>query len=244
MSASLSHFIFCTTIWIEKLNCRRQQTRDSVQNVLEKWDKRLKANDGPVINWERERPRARHKVWAMKFLWEILVCAVNSVSGCLNGNKNYYSLSTTMNGTSTSITTTQPNCIYLLVRLKIADGKLQADIRCCVSVCMCQLDVHYYRFPCYFLDDDMIFIGANLCISISSKDRFIFYIKLSYVFVMAFCPLFCHSISVFRSIPQQALAGCSDSCNKCLENSCCIYEKNVYVWSNRALQCYNDNWAE
>lgn len=121
-------------------------------------------------------------------------------------------------------------------RLKIAKWKFQANTQCfvCMHVCLCQLDVHYYRFSCcYSVDDAMIFIEANLCISISSKDWFIFYIKLSYAFVIAFCPLFpcTWAISFCLFIPQHILR-LNDSCNKCLENSCWWYRKK-----NRKCLC-------
>lgn len=77
-----------------------------------------------------------------------------------------------------------------------------------------QLDVHYYyRF--HFILPTIWFSSGNLCISISSKDRFIFYIKLSYAFFMAFPP-FC--LALLSSAPPLTNSGCN-SCNKCLENS-------------------------
>lgn len=74
------------------------------------------------------------------------------------------------------------------------------------------------------------FHRATYAFQSHQKDWFIFYIKLSYAFVMAYFPHFFGTFIFFLlSFPFWI----HDSCNKCLENSDCL-KKHVYMEANGA----------
>lgn len=212
-----------TMIWIEKLNCCRRVNKENAQNVSYLYK----------INTTKTSQRHRIEFLVGRRDW---TCAVSDVSDCSSGNKN------------STQPTQEPQAkwhqehnqhhqlkLHPLIttgRLKFIDGNCNPHIRWWWRCCDVAIERSLLSFSMFIFVSTIWFSSSQLMhFNHITKDRFIFYIKLSY----AFCSLFTQSRGLglcFHFLSQTPpIQSCDNSCNKCLENSSIAWGKmKLYMY--------------